>query len=143
MSYVVRHGEWSEREQIVDLYIKNLWHIAHLEPDLETVFKSIYHAIDARRLFVCERDGQIIGCTSYAMGTFWYTPKEMLFDTGFFIVPEFRKTRAASLLLNALKAEAKRLGTVLIMGAGTKDKTVAPIMAKRYQQIAAAFVVRH
>lgn len=143
MSYTTRLAKYEEkeREQIVKLYIDNLWPIAHLEPDLLTVIKSIYLAIHQERQIVVERDGEIAGCTSFVEGTYWYSPQKCLFDTGFFIVPKYRKTRAAKVLLDALNAEAKRRGAVLIMGAGTKDKSVAPIMAKRYPQIGAAFLV--
>lgn len=133
----------AEREEIVRLYIDNLWAIAHLSPDLLTVINSIYQAIQQGRVIVVERDGKIIGCTSFVQGTYWYSPKACIFDTGFFIVAEYRKTRASSILFNALKAEAVKRDAHLVMGAGTKDKTVAPIMAKRYPQIGSAFLVTH
>lgn len=139
--YTTRYAVWDERAEIADLYIKNLWGIAHLEPDLETVFKSIYQAVFQTRVIVVLCGEKIVGCTSFVAGTYWYTPKKMLFDTGLFVVPEFRKTRASLMLLNALKHEARGQDATLIMGAGTKDATVAPILAKRYQQIGAAFVV--
>lgn len=139
--YAVYEGE--EKERIAELYIDNLWRIAHLEPEMLTVIKSIYQAIFQQRLIVVERDGEIIGCTSFVEGTYWYTPKKMLFDTGFFIVEKYRKTRAAAVLFNALKQEAVARDATLIMGAGTKDETVAPVMKKRYLQIGSAFMVTH
>lgn len=139
--YTTRFAKWGEREKIAHLYIENLWQIAHFPPDVETVFKSIFHAVFEGRVIVCECGDKIVGCTSFVEGTYWYTPAKMLFDTGLFVCADYRKTRAGFTLLNALRDEAKARAAHLVMGAGTKDKSVAPMMAKRYAQIGAAFVV--
>lgn len=141
--YTTRYAAWDDHQKVADLYVENLWHIAHIAPDILTVLKSIYQAIHQTRVIVIERDVEMIGCASFVEGTYWFTPEKMLFDTGFFIAAKYRKTRAAAVLFNALKAEANKRGGTLIMGAGTKDPTVAPIMAKRYPQIGAAFMVTH
>lgn len=142
-TYAVRHAKWEEREEIVDLYIKNLWPIAHFQPDTEEVFKTIYRAIDDNRCLVVERNGDIVGSTSYIVSSYWYSKQPVICDTGFFVLPEQRKSRATAKLLDGLKREAKRHKALLIIGAGTRDRSVAAILAKRYPLINSAFVVTH
>lgn len=136
-----RKGLYAEAEEIVRLYVENLWPIAHIQPDIETVCKEIYGSLSRGQTLVVECDGKIVGCASYQINHVWYSSQEMLFDTGFFIIPSFRKTRATSVLFRALKKEAFDRSTILIMAAGTKDSSVAQIMAKRYRMISAVFAV--
>ncbi len=133
--------EETEREEIVRLYVDNLWDIAKVKPDLMTVIKAIYHEIKDNRVIVVETDGKIVGCASWIISHYWFSPEEILFDTGFFIAKEYRKTRAAHVLLNAFKAEAVKQNKRLIMGAGTTDQSVLSTMEKRYPKMGTGFLV--
>lgn len=68
--YETRYAVESEREKIADLYIKNLWHIAHIPPDLLTVIRSVYQAVHQGRVILIERSGEIAGCTSFVEGSY-------------------------------------------------------------------------
>lgn len=126
---------------VARLFIENLWPIAHFHPDLKTVSVEIWQAVHENRVFVVERDGAVIGCAAYAMLKPWYLAELQMWDQGVFVIPEYRKTRAAWMLLEALKSEARRLHKTLIISANTKNTEVAPILAKRYRKIADVFVV--
>lgn len=142
-TYTARYatGEKSEREHVVDLFCANLWPIAWIPPDMETVILSIFAAIAEQRVIVLERENRIVGCAKFDIGKFWYTPRTMVFESGCFVVPEYRKTYAPFRLFQALQDEARKRDALLIMGAGTKDATVAPNLLKRYPHIASAFLV--
>ncbi len=137
-----RYAAEDDAKEVLRLFIENLCPIAHFTPDLQTVGEAIFHAITQERIIVVEKDSRIIGCAGFDVLKYWYSAKPMVFDQGLFVIPEYRKTRAAALLLNALKDEAKKRNTELVMQAGTKDESVAAILDKRYLKIGVAFLVR-
>lgn len=141
LQMTTRYATEADAKDVLRLFVENLWPIAHFQPDMRTVGEAIFVAITQNRMIVVERNGEIAGCAAFDVLRYWYSAKHMVFDQGLFVVPTYRKTRAAALLLNALKDEALRRNTVLVMQAGTKDKSVAPILAKRYPAIGVAFVV--
>lgn len=139
--YNTRLAHWDEREEIFKLFHDNLVPVAKLKHDILTAARSIYFAIEQGRLLVVERNGQIIGCTAFIEGQYWYSPQPIIYDMGFFVIPEYRKTSATGRLLGALKAEAKRRGALLAIGAGTNDPTVSNILSKRHPMLTITYLV--
>jgi hypothetical protein len=140
--YRARLAMPGDANEVIRHYVENLWGISHLQPDAATVASGIMLMIQQRRLFVVERAGQIVGCASYVLcAGYWFTPLEFMYDTGFFIVPRWRKSRAGYVLWELFKAEGRRLGKQIVLGAGTTDPTMLSILSKRYKQIGVAFLV--
>lgn len=139
--YTVHIARADEVDEIIRLFIENLWHIAPIPPDAPKVAREICQSIAAGRMLVLEREGEIVGAASYVITSFWYSTEEFLFDTGAFVIPKYRKTRAGFVLWEAMKKEARDQGKRFLIGAGTTDATVAPIWAKRYPQITIGFLV--
>ncbi len=140
--FITRLAREDEAATVLALFIDNLWAIAQFPPDMMAVGREIYAAITDGRVFVVERDGTVVGCAAYAICRPWYVAKPQMWDQGIFVVPAWRKTRAAFLLMKALETEAERLDMPLIFSANTRNEAAAPIMAKRHRKIAEVFVVR-
>lgn len=138
----VRKADESEADKVLDLYIECLWPIAHFQPHLPTVGVEIYNAVREGRVFVVQRDDELIGCAGYQMLRPWYLEKPQLWDQGIMVKPRWRKSRAAFLLLSALEIEAVTLGATFILSANTQNEETAKICDKRYRKIADVYVVR-
>lgn len=141
-STLVRLAREDEAGTVLRLFVEHMVPIAHFKADLPTMAVEIYNAIIQERIFVADRAGEIIGCAAYVMSRPWYIAHDQMYDQGIFVVPEFRKTRAAYLLKSALEAEAAEKNVTLIFSANTKNPDMAPLMAKRHRKISDVFVVR-
>ena len=138
----VRRAAIDDVRDVLRLFVENLWPIAHFEPSMQAVGMGIWNAVNEGRVFVAERDGEIIGCAAYADMQFWYMDKPQMWDQGIFVVEKYRKSRAAFMLDKALKDEAEARGMTLLYAANTQNPDAGRIMNKRYRKISEVFVVR-
>lgn len=67
-------------------------------------------------------DGEIAGVAIAYMDDYWWADAQRLVEGTFYVAPEYRKTRAAHLLLRGLKSIAKHLDVPLTVAVITGDQ---------------------
>ena len=80
--------------------------------DEKVVFYIRYH-IEENRIFIIKEEGVIIAVLGIELVSYWYSEDQYLIDTFFYVHPHFRKTGAATLLMEAARENAKNLNLKL------------------------------
>jgi len=91
--------------------------------NLEKALKWVMHNIK-EAAFVLEQDGKVIGSIGLNRTSPWYSDADYLTDGWLYVLPEYRKTGMAGMLLKAAKDYAENNNLPLIIGVFSKEEPI-------------------
>lgn len=80
------------------------------------VERQIRHLLEGGRVFVADRDGEIVGGVMGILTSWWFSDDPVIFDFALYVAPEFRRQGVARLLIYAMQQWAQEVGATLDIG---------------------------
>ncbi len=80
------------------------------------VHAQITKLIETGRVFVADRDGEIVGAIMGICTAWWFSDDPVIFDFALYVAPEFRHRGVARLLIYAMQQWAQEAGATLDIG---------------------------
>lgn len=114
----VRRAEIQHAPTLAVLLAKEMWpEIGYGSIDLDKVVENICACITTGAVFVTVHNGEMTGSLGIRESEGWWWSRDtFLSEQWVFVRPNFRKSRAAFLLLRAAKDFARERGMLLIFG---------------------------
>ena len=97
------------------------------------------------KVFICLDGDDIVGVTMAKPTSYWFSRQKFLNEGVFYVAPECRSTKAASMLIDALKTLAKSLELDLMLSTNTGNRLKAKerfFESKGLQRIGTMHVLR-
>ena len=97
------------------------------------------------KVFICLDGDDIVGVTMAKPTSYWFSRQKFLNEGVFYVAPEARGTKAASMLIDALKTLADRLELDLMLSTNTGNRLKAKerfFESKGLQRIGTMHVLR-
>lgn len=121
----VEHADLSNLREIVDFLIGK-FHAAYADVfppvDFPKVVLHVGSHLNSGIVFVVRNErGEVGGVIAGMVSAPWFSTKRHVTEGVFFVEPEMRKTRAAVILLKALKKYADDKGMALMTGVTSGD----------------------
>ncbi len=115
-------------------------------PNSDKGINALTYAMGQRLNFVAIDKGEIVGALVLAFDTLWWIDEWFLIDIAFYVDPEKRATKAASMLINKGKDLAKQLGLPLQISVtyGTDlDRKEKFLLRKGFKKIGGNYVMEN
>lgn len=113
-----------------------------LRLDQHKAMDAITDAIADGRCFVSDEDGKLTGFAAYKLGSDWYSSETIMMDMSVYVAPEYRHSRAALALRNALTREAKAKGLRFLPGCVGNTLNGARLYAHGFKLVGQIFEAR-